>query len=410
MQFVAVAPNQWDGQWMNRQHLMWAVKDHARVLYAQEPLPWYAGRGTRDERFFRPRIEQKSTTLSVLKLPKSLSRRTREGFWNRTVNRCKASLIRRNLERGHEPRVLYFWHPELHPYVRLLKPDLTIYHVYDRIAEYHESQFAGQPLYRAFHNSCKLADLVVVGSSQQADIVPDNQPEIVPNGVAFDWYDRQLPQPADVAEIPRPRIGYCGTISQKLDFAWFESLASRGRFHLVLIGPLGNLGAEGADDFQRLRSLSNVHYLGAKSATEVPAYIKSFDVGLMNYRRGLHCEAGSPLKLYEYAAAGLPMVAARTEFLDAQPGLADMVHFVDGPDDAVEAVERALRDERDVESIERRRAFARENSWQERARRILELAVAKLQGTAPVNLPSQTGERSGTVATHSSKLVGNETH
>src|SRR5262245_38111647 len=134
MQFVAVAPNQWDGQWMNRQHLMWAVKDHAPVLYVQEPEAWYTSRRPRDERFFRPQIEQKADTLSVLRLPKSLCRRGRSGKWNAAVDRRKASIIRRALANAGQPRVLYFWHPELYPYVELLKPAISIFHVYDRVA------------------------------------------------------------------------------------------------------------------------------------------------------------------------------------------------------------------------------------------------------------------------------------
>jgi len=40
MQIVALSSNEWDGQWMNRQHLMWAMKDHVPVFYVQEPTPW----------------------------------------------------------------------------------------------------------------------------------------------------------------------------------------------------------------------------------------------------------------------------------------------------------------------------------------------------------------------------------
>ena len=139
---------------------------------------------------------------------------------------------------------------------------------------------------------------------------------------------------------------------------------------MVLVGPIGNLGIEGSDDFKRLRSLSNVHYLGPKPAEALPAYIKHCDAGLMNYRRGLHTEAGSPLKLYEYAAAGLPIVAARTQALSGDPSLSGLVHLVDTPEEAVATVEMVLRVGRDPQSIERRKAFAHANSWQERARRV----------------------------------------
>ncbi|MEX2286730.1 MAG: glycosyltransferase [Planctomycetaceae bacterium] len=392
MQFVAVAPNPWDGQWMNRQHLMWAVKEHAPVVYVQEPEPWYRSWKPRDERFFRSRLERKAPGLSVLRLPKALCSRGRQGRWNAATNRLKARLIDSVAQHQGEPRIFYFWHPELFRYIELLRPVLTVYHMFDRVPEYYEPRYAGTPMYEAFQHACALSDIVVCGTPEQAAVVQGAQPVIVPNGVAIDWYEGELAEPDDIANIPRPRIGYSGTISQKLDFGWFEKIAEQHDWQLVMVGPVGNLGTDAAAaDFRRLCSHRNVHYLGTKTATSLPAYLKSLDVGLMNYRHGMHTEAGSPLKLYEYAAAGLPMVATRMASMVGDPEIASLVALADSPDEAVDAVAQALALGAEPENIARRMEFARHNSWQHRAQQILQLVKSKLNESA--HLPMETRAR-----------------
>ena len=274
-----------------------------------------------------------------------------------------------------DARVFYFWHPELYRYIDLLQPALSVYHMFDRAPEYFEPAYANTPIQDAFHQACQSADIVVCGTREQAAIVQGAQPVIVPNGVAVEWYEEKTNEPDDIAAIPNPRIGYAGMISNKLDFAWFEKIAQQHGWHLVLVGPLGNLDNIAAAAFNRLCACANVHYLGSKPARSLPAYLKSFDVGLINYRHGMHSEAASPLKLYEYAAAGLPIVGSPMAAMVGDAELAGLIELVDSPNDAVEAIAHALALGTDRDCIERRLQFARQNSWQHRAQQILQLAI-----------------------------------
>src|SRR6185295_17854126 len=60
------------------------------------------------------------------------------------------------------------------------------------------------------------------------------------NGVECEAFATPHPEPADLAALPRPRIGYLGLLSHFLDFDTLEALrqARRGGT-LVLIGPPG---------------------------------------------------------------------------------------------------------------------------------------------------------------------------
>ncbi|MDZ7780892.1 MAG: glycosyltransferase [Gemmatimonadota bacterium] len=117
---------------------------------------------------------------------------------------------------------------------------------------------------------------------------------------------------------------------------------------------------------------SNCSFLGLKPQVVLPAYLAHADVAFLPWRRDDVTQATSPLKVYEFVAMGLPVVAPRLDPLKGIPG----VRMVD--DDAafvraVGAYERARIDEDDRR---RMHAFARANSWTRRVQELGGLAGA----------------------------------
>ncbi|MFO1512644.1 MAG: glycosyltransferase family 4 protein [Verrucomicrobiota bacterium] len=78
---------------------------------------------------------------------------------------------------------------------------------------------------------------------------------------------------------------------------------------LIIAGD-GHLRADLERGFRRHGVAKQVTFTGALLHEEVPAVIRSFDVALAPYRHS-HDFLFSPLKLYEYMACGVPVVAAR---------------------------------------------------------------------------------------------------
>ena len=64
------------------------------------------------------------------------------------------------------------------------------------------------------------------------------------------------------------------------------------------------------DHLRPLRDLPNVHWSGRVSRGEVAAIVSDSDACVLPHRRTALTEAMSPLKLYEYLAAGRPVVAS----------------------------------------------------------------------------------------------------
>jgi glycosyltransferase involved in cell wall biosynthesis len=241
---------------------------------------------------------------------------------------------------------------------RSLGPRLLAYDCHDDYSLFH----GGSPRIRADEERLvHEADLVFASAAAIAERLRamGARPVLVPNAADVAHFSALGEPPADVAGLPRPRIGFVGEIGP-----WFDAdaVASAARLRpdwaFVLVGP-----ATGAP-IGPLRSLPNVHLLGRRPYAALPGYLGAFDCCLLPFREGPLTEAVSPIKVYEYLASGRPVVSTP---LPEVARLGDLVTIVPGPDLA-RGIEAALRD--GGRAAERRR-FARANTWDDRVRTIL---------------------------------------
>jgi glycosyltransferase involved in cell wall biosynthesis len=160
---------------------------------------------------------------------------------------------------------------------------------------------------------------------------------VSPHGVDHALFARALDDatavPADLEALPRPRIGFYGTLQSWVDFELIAHLGrARPDWSIALIGQqLGDLSA--------IRGVPNVHLFGQRRHDELPAYCKGFDVGIIPYRIDERMRYVNPLKLREYLSAGLPVVST------AVPEVQRYAHacrVAATPDEFVAAVARAL--------------------------------------------------------------------
>ncbi len=179
----------------------------------------------------------------------------------------------------------------------------------------------------------------------------------------------KLPIPADMKMIHRPVIGYYGALADWLNTDLIEGLAKDfPQASIVLIGLVNNTKLERLSHKYR-----NIHLLGEKKYQELPAYLARFDVALIPFKLNKLIQATNPVKIYEYFAAGIPVVA--TSIPELMP-YKKIMYLADNPQSFTRAVKKALT-EKSLTLKKSRQQIAKLNTWQHRAatleKRIFEL-------------------------------------
>jgi teichuronic acid biosynthesis glycosyltransferase TuaH len=146
---------------------------------------------------------------------------------------------------------------------------------------------------------------VVVCSTYLARTKGANRPvTLVPNAVDLVPYQGPVARPADLPSSPV--AVYVGTVhTDRIDVDLCVDVArALGPGRLVLVGPAPLPRAE----VERLVG-SGVVLLGAKDRHDVPAYLRHADVLLVPHVVTPFTESLDPIKLYEYRAAGRPVIS-----------------------------------------------------------------------------------------------------
>jgi glycosyltransferase involved in cell wall biosynthesis len=169
------------------------------------------------------------------------------------------------------------------------------------------------------------------------------------------------PEPTD------PLLIYTGSLDSRLDVPALLQIARQlPEARIVLVGPL-----LAPDHLAPLRVALNVEIRPPLERPELIELVRAADLGLLVHRELPLTRAMSPLKLYEYLAAGLPVVAT-----DLPPvrGVHPSVELVDPAGDYPRAVSAALARGRAGEP--ERLAFIERSSWRARHDELLALALA----------------------------------
>jgi GT2 family glycosyltransferase/glycosyltransferase involved in cell wall biosynthesis len=186
-------------------------------------------------------------------------------------------------------------------------------------------------------------------------------------------YEHFAERPKRVYRDPRGRkvIGYYGAIAEWFDVELVRQVAARfADCAVVLIGH-DTIGAAAA-----LSDLGNVEFTGEVPYAELPYYLHGFDVALLPFRVIELTLATNPVKVYEYLSAGKPVVAVD---LPETAQFGDLIHRARDHGAFLDGIAGALgeRPDADPARVEARKAFAREQTWEHRARE-LDAAIASM--------------------------------
>jgi glycosyltransferase involved in cell wall biosynthesis len=174
--------------------------------------------------------------------------------------------------------------------------------------------------------------------------------------------------PAAAAALPRPIVGFFGSLHEWIDVPLLEWLArQRPGWTFLLVGhahvPLAGL-----------RKLPNVHLAGAQPYPDLPRWAKAFDVAIIPYRLNRQVANANPLKLREYLATGKPVVSVRNQEIEK---FGRWVRIADGRDAFLAALDAAIR-EPDGDGAQARMAAVADQGWDRRVEDVLDAVAARL--------------------------------
>jgi len=159
-------------------------------------------------------------------------------------------------------------------------------------------------------------------------------------------------------------------LSGRMDWSLITLLAEmEPRWQFVFVGPVADSGI-----VQRCSGAANIHFVGPVEPEAMPAVLHAFDVGLLPYRDTPFFHYLNPLKFYEMAAAGVPMVSSPIEELRHFPG--DLVTVAEHNAGAwQEAIRAALVKDREAVRQVGREAV-RDCVWENMSAQVLDRIAA----------------------------------
>ena len=346
-----LASRGWRITYTNGPHFVWGIRQHKWIN-----ATWRDRLGTSDGVF--------------LSWPaRWLARWPRFTGWDRlVVNRYVRLIVDQSRWKDARYRIAYVFHPRFQPYVEKLGDCHVVYHADDSFSKMPEWT---KECALAERSLVSMASLVIASSpgvQRNLPISPVSVVRVLENGADVKVFmaAAEGPAPADLNLIPRPRIGYFGSINPKVDLRLIERLATlEPRWQWVFVGNCieEQIFADppSKQAWLKIRCCANVHFLGVRPYSDIPRYQSHMDVNTLCYRT----EPGgwwtdlSPLKLHEYLAVGKPIVASALEVLN---GLEHVVAIASGENEWLTALRDSIEGGGSG-TVAQRRGVAVANDW-----------------------------------------------
>lgn len=316
------------------------------------------------------------------------------GFINSFFHAIKILILSKFYFKNKEPIVVWIYHVQIsniENYLRILPYNILIYDCVDEYSAFPRDNKIIGTLTKNLEAQERLltekADLVFATTPALVNKLKEysNNPEKVfwtPNVGDYEKFKNskklKYNLPSDIASIPRPVVGFVGALDDyKFDKALVRKIAQTyPNYSLVIIGPLAIKDKDATDDDLGFTEFKNVYFLGFKPYDDIPKYFAGFDVFIIPYVLNEYTVGGCfPIKFHDALAAGIPTVVTN---LPAYEPFKKVSYISKNPDEFVKNIELAL-DEDNAMRMKERQDIAKENSWEKKVEKLVNLIEAELK-------------------------------
>lgn len=287
--------------------------------------------------------------------------------------RVRAAMRRIGMQ--NEVRVVTVNDPFYHHLLGVVGESLAIYDCLDDFGRYGGGEDPDPVVLERERQMTKKVNLVFTTSRllYEKMCALHSNVHYFPNAVDFDFFHRAMDPSCPVAPalrgMPRPVIGFMGSLQQWYDFRLLRAvIQARPNWSFVFIG-WTYPRPEVRHDIESIRSIPNVHFLGWQRFEDLPSFLKGFDAAIMPYQLSAVAKAVNPDKMYQYMAAGVPIVS--TPIPEAVQ-FAEVIEIARDSEVFIRALERCVFGD-NRERVLRQIAIAREETWDKRVGRQLDI-------------------------------------
>ncbi|MCS3937080.1 glycosyltransferase involved in cell wall biosynthesis [Salinibacter ruber] len=263
--------------------------------------------------------------------------------------------------------------PFLAPWVRHVPDDRLIYYNVDDYLLYRPER---ADRYRRLEDELiQRARLTLCSAQRQRNCFRDRHPDRaeriihLPHGV-YSSFINENPQ-----ETARPEtVGYVGGLGDRVDWPLVDRTVDRCpdlTFEFVGERQDPPAGAEWGRVREQVFECDNVRHVGYIPYEELPDWYASFDVQWIPYDTDNPFNvASSPTKIMDGIASGRPIVSTPVPECTLYP---EWIDIVSPGNEAVEALQAHVQTSRADGSVRQQARFARKQTWEERAEKLLDV-------------------------------------
>ncbi len=276
------SPVRWEQMRRRPQHIASLLSHNHRILYVEEPLP---------QPDYTPDTRRTFNPLQNLTVIQPYSALNTEHY-------DYTSLIQTYIENGAiDPHpAAWFYSSDFMDILHFQEPSFTVFDSY------------APDLSRNDEVLVSYSDIVFAAGEHMFDRMRklNGNVHLIPNAVDESHFrksrDTETVIAHDLLDIPIPRVGYIGTLDNRIDMELLKGTArSLPHVSFVCIGPVS--------PGTRLPDLPNVFHLGFRPYEQLPNYLKGIDIAIAPYDVKTSARFASPHKILEYMASGKPVIS-----------------------------------------------------------------------------------------------------
>ena len=347
----------WDGVWQRPQQFLSRLSQRHRVLFVEGPIlrdsfepPGYA---------LRTVPEHPNITVMQTSFPSS---RFSDGQWV-DQERCRLleEALALKLTGKFDQPVHWFYDPmAVSAHAGRFEERAVVYDCMDELSQF---RFAPPEIVKRERELLAKADVVFTGGRKMCDSKSRYNKNCFFYGCGVDVKHFSLARSRETA-IPedvrfgegKPVLGYFGVVDERLDYELIGKLArANPNWHVVIIGPSCKV------DPANFPQAPNLHWLGRREYSQLPAYTKGFDVCLMPFAMNEATEFINPTKALEYMATGRPIVS--TPVPDVISNFGTVVKVAISQDEFIQICRKESL-QPDEAAIARGIQMAEDNQWE----------------------------------------------